>query len=118
MFQPNYVRQPLVYSYLPVIIFPFYYLFIDNQILAEITSLALQGTTLIVFGGLIFAYFKRVEKGYLLLISLFFFLLSFAVHWLFSINSEWFDAFVHLTLGVGMIAASFRFPSVIRKHKR
>lgn len=116
--QPNYARQPLAYSHLPLIIFPFYYFFIDNQILADITALALQGTILIVFGGLIIAYFKRVMKGYLLLIGLLLFLSSFAVYWLVDFESEWITASVHLTTGAGMMITSFRFPSVINKHKR
>lgn len=116
--QPDYARQPLAYSYLPVIIFPFYYYFIDNQILADITALALQGTILIVFGGLIFAYFKRVKKGYLLLLSLLLFLSSFAVYWLVEFENEWITAVVHLTMGVGMMITSFRFPTIINKHKR
>jgi len=116
--QPDYARHPVIYSYVPLIILPFYAYFVDSSILAEITFLAIQVTCLIVYSGIVIIYFKSLDKGYLLFISLLLFIGAFAVYWLIDGNQEWRLPTIHMLSGIGMIIASFKFPAVINKHKR
>ncbi|CAN5367917.1 hypothetical protein BH23BAC3_BH23BAC3_12330 [soil metagenome] len=116
--QPDYARQPVVYSYIPLIIFPFYAYFVDTHILSDITFLTLQTTCLIVFAGLSVTYFKSVENGYILFLSLIFFISAFAIYWLSNVETELILSLTHLFSGVGMIAASFKFPAIPNVNKR
>lgn len=116
--QPEYARQPVAYSYVPLIILPFYAYFIDTQILSDITFLALQATCLTVFAGLTVTYYKSLKNGYLLFIALFFFITAFTVYWLSNAERELFQSLTHLLAGVGMISASFKFPAILINNKR
>lgn len=118
MLQPDYARHPVFYSYLPLIVLPFYAYFVDSFILAEITFLTVQATCLIVYAGIVIMYFKSLDKGYLLFISLLFFIGAFAVSWLIHVDQEWRTPTIHMLSGIGMITASFKFPAIINKHKR
>lgn len=116
--QPDYARHPVVYSYVPLIILPFYAFFVDSSILSEITFLAIQVTSLIVYTGIVITYFKSLDKGYLLFISLTLFITAFAVYWLIAENQWWRLPTIHMLTGIGMIIASFKFPAIINNHKR
>jgi len=116
--QPEYARQPLAYSYVPLIIFPFYAYFIDTQILSEITILAIQVTCLIVFAGLTVTYYKTLNNGYLLFIALLFFITAFTVFWLSNADRELVQSLTHLLAGVGMIGVSFKFPAILLNNQR
>ena len=116
--QPEYARQPVAYSYVPLIILPFYAYFIDTQILSDITFLSIQATCLIVFAGLTVTYYKSLKNGYLLFIALFFFITAFTVFWLSNAERDLIQSLTHLLAGVGMISASFKFPAILTKNKR
>lgn len=116
--QPDYARQPVIYSYVPLLIAPFYAVFIDSEILAALTHAAIQGTLLVVFTGMVFMYWRTVERGYILLLSTLLFLTAFVLYWLIDQNLDYVLPIVHLLLGVGMITASFKFPAVLVQHKR
>jgi len=116
--QPDYARHSVYNSYLPLLIFPFYAYFLDSDILASITLGTIQGTLLIVFGGLTFTYYSSVKRGYLLLLALILFLAAFAVYWLPGIDQNLSIILVHLMGGTGMVAVSFKFPAVLTQHKR
>jgi len=118
LLQPEYVRQPVFYSYIPLIIFPFYAYFIDTQVLSDVTFLALQATCLIVFAGLTVTYFKTIKNGYLLFISLLFFITAFTVFWISNAERELVHSITHMLAGVGMIGASFKFPALLINNKR
>lgn len=116
--QPDYARQPVLYSYVPLLIAPFYAVFIDSDILAAITHATIQGTLLIVFIGMVFMYWRSVDKGYLLLLAALLFLSAFVLYWLVDQNLDFVLPVVHLLTGIGMITASFKFPAILIQHKR
>lgn len=116
--QPEYARYPVVYSYIPIIIFPFYAYFVDSHILSDITFLTLQSTCLIVFAGLSVTYFRSVENGYVLFLSLIFFISAFLIYWLSNVESKLILSMTHFLSGIGMVAASFKFPAIPNVNKR
>lgn len=116
--QPEYVRQPVAYSYVPLLILPFYVYFIDTQILSDITFLAIQATCLIVFGGLTIMYFNSLKNGYMLFAALFLFITAFTLFWLANAERELIYSLTHLLAGAGMISASFKFPAILINNKR
>ena len=118
LLQPQYARQPVLYSYFPVLILPFYAYFIDSEILQFITNMSVQATALLVFTGLVVAYWKSIEKGYLLFLSIAAFASAFVLKWF-----PWFDSsiilpVIHLLACVGMITSTFKFTSILTEHKR
>lgn len=116
--QPDYARHPLFYSFLPVIIFPFYTYFITSDVLASITHATLQATAMLVFSGLIFLYWKTVERGYFLLIAIICFLSAFSLYWFADSYQEIIQPTIHLLTGAGMILVCLKFPAVLIEHKR
>ena len=118
MLQPGYARHPLFYTFLPILIFPFYSYFISSDILASITHATLQGTSLLVFSGLVFQYWKTIERGYLLLVSVVFYLSAFLLFWFFDIRQDLLSPVIHLLTGAGMILTCFKFPAILIHHKR
>lgn len=116
--QPGYARHPVIYSYIPLLIFPFYAYFVDSHILSNITFLILQATCLIIFAGLSVTYFRSVENGYVLFLSLIFFISAFAIYWLSNAESELIHSLTHLLSGAGLIAASFKYPAITNVNKR
>lgn len=116
--QPDYTRQPIIYSYVPLLIAPFYAIFIDSEILAALTHAAVQGTLIVVFAGMVFMYWKSLERGYLLLLSMLLFITAFVLYWLIDQNLNYVLPVVHLLTGIGMITASFKFPEILVQHKR
>ena len=118
LIQPQYTRHPLLYTYFPIIILPFYAYFIDSETLQFITNMTLQATALFVYTGLIITYWKSVDRGYLLFLSVLAFLSAFVINWF-----PWFESSVilpatHLLTAIGMIISSFKFPSIITEQKR
>lgn len=118
LIQPQYARHPVIYSYFPLIILPFYAYFIDSEILEFITNVSLQATALIVFSGLVVSYWNTVEKGYLLFIALLAFLSAFGLYWYPNLEHPVILPVVHILAGVGMIITCFKFPSILLEHKR
>lgn len=116
--QPMYARHPILYSYIPLIVLPFYIFFIDNEVLSTITFIALQGTSLVVFGGLVAIYFQSVQQTYLLLSG--FICLTFAVLFQWMLNEEitYGYIFVHLFTGAGMVMTALTLPELIHKQIR
>jgi len=118
LFQPQYDRQPAVYSYFPLVILPFYTYFIDSETLKFITHMTLQATALLVYSGLVITYWTSINKGYYLFLSILAFAAAFMLNWF-----PWFESPVilpatHLFTAAGMIISSFKFPPVLTKHKR
>ncbi|MFO7846893.1 MAG: hypothetical protein R6V27_10050 [Balneolaceae bacterium] len=118
MLQPGYARHPLFYTFLPILIFPFYAYFVDSDILSSITQATLQGTSLLVFSGLVFQYWKTIERGYLLFVSIIFYLAAFLLYWFLDIRQELIHPVIHLLTGTGMILTCFKFPEILIQHKR
>lgn len=118
LIQPQYARHPVLYSYFPLLILPFYAYFIDNEMLEFITNAIIQATALVVYSGLVISYWKPVERGYLLFISILSFLAAFGIYWYPGLQSSYSIPIVHLLVGVGMIISSFKFPSILLEHKR
>lgn len=118
LIQPQYDRHPVIYSYFPLLIIPFYAYFIDSEILEIITNIAIQASALIVFSGLTITYWSSIEKGYLLFIAILSFLAAFGLHWYPEIESQFIMPIVHILVGVGMIISSFKFPPILLEHKR
>lgn len=116
--QPQYARHPLVYSYFPLLILPFYAYFIDSQILQFVTNLTIQSTALLVYSGLVITYWKSIDKGYLLFISIIAFAGAMILYWIPIFESQFLMPLIHLLLAIGMIISSFKFPSIITEHKR
>lgn len=116
--QPDYARQPIFYSYVPLLILPFYAIFIESNILAAITHATIQGTLLIVFIGLVFMYWRSIERGFLLLLATAFFLSAFVLYWLVDQHIDFLLPVVHLLTGIGMMITSFKFPVLLVQHKR
>jgi len=118
LLQPQHTRYPVVYSYFPLLLLPFYAYFIDSEILQFITNMTVQATALLVYVGLVITYWNSIDKGYLLFLSLLAFASAFLLKWF-----PWFDSALilpatHLLAGIGMIISSFKFPSILTKHKR
>jgi len=116
--QPDFARQPVIYSYIPLTVFPFYVFFVDSPILSDITFLSLQATCLIVFAGLSVTYLQSVRNGYVLFLSLIFFISAFAFYWLINIEHEIFLHLTYLFTGVGIISASFKYPAILTLNSR
>lgn len=116
--QPDYARQPVIYSYFPLTIIPVYAYFVDSEILEYITLASVQGASLLVYIGLVFSYWRSIEKGYLLFLSVLCFLSAFCIYWYPDFNFEYMIPITHLLTGTGMIIASFKFPLVLVNHKR
>lgn len=118
LIQPQYARHPVIYSYFPLIIIPFYAYFIDSKILEFITNISIQATALFVFSGLVISYSRTIEKGYLLYLAIIFFIAAFGLHWYPVDEHPLIQPSVHLLVGAGMIITSFKFPSILLEHKR
>jgi len=116
--QPQYARHPLVYSYFPLLILPFYAYFIDSEILQFVMNVSIQLTALLVYSGLVITYWKSIDKGYLLFISIIAFAGAMILYWTSLFESQFLMPVIHLLLGIGMIVSSFKFPSIITEHKR
>lgn len=116
--QPQYARHPVVYSYFPILIFPFYAYFIDSEILQFVTNLSIQATALLVYSGLVITYWQSIDKGYLLFISIIAFAAAMVLYWMPLIESQFLSPAIHLLIAIGMIISSFKFPSIIIEHKR
>jgi len=116
--QPQYARHPLVYSYFPLLILPFYAYFIDSEILQFVMNVSIQSTALLVYSGLVITYWKSIDKGYLLFISIIAFAGAMILYWTPLFESQFLMPVIHLLLGIGMIVSSFKFPSIITEHKR
>ncbi|WP_340103117.1 hypothetical protein [Rhodohalobacter sp. 8-1] len=118
LIQPRYARHPVIYSYFPLIIIPFYAYFIDSEILEFITNLSIQATALIIFTGLVVMYSRAVKKGYLLYLAILFYIVAFTLYWYPEFDSIIIQPMVHLFIAAGMIITSFKFPSILIEHKR
>lgn len=116
--QPDYARQPVIYSYFPIVILPFYYYFIDSEILQFVTNVTIQITALLVFAGLVIRYFTTVTKGYMLFLSLISFIAALVFEWFPWFESPLLMPVIHLLIGIGMIISSFKFPSIITENRR
>lgn len=116
--QPQYARHPLVYSYFPILILPFYAYFIDSEILQFVMNVSIQSTALLVYSGLVITYWKSIDNGYLLFISIIAFAGAMILYWIPLTENKFLTPVIHLLLGLGMIVSSFKFPSIITKHKR
>ena len=118
LLQPEHSRYPVVYSYFPLLLLPFYAYFIDSNILRYITNMTVQATALLVYTGLVFTYWNSIDKGYLLFLSLLAFISAFLLKWIPLVDSAFILPVTHLLAGAGMIISSFKFPSILIKHKR
>ena len=118
LIQPQYARQPGIYTYFPLLIIPFYAFFVDTAILQFITNVTVQATALLVYSGLVATYWKGVEKGYLLFLSIACYGAAFGIYWFADLDSHVLLSATHLLTGAGMIITSFKFPSIILQHKR
>lgn len=116
--QPQYARHPLVYSYFPILILPFYAYFIDSEILQFVMNVSIQSTALLVYSGLVITYWKSIDNGYLLFISIIAFAGAMILYWIPLTEIKFLTPVIHLLLGIGMIVSSFKFPSIITEHKR
>lgn len=116
--QPMYARYPIFYSYIPLILLPFYIFFIDNEILSSIINIALQGTSLLVFGGLIAIYIQSVQQRYLLLSGLVCFTFAILFQWMLNEEIAFGTIFVHLFTGTGMVMTALTFPVLLHNQKR
>ncbi|NBC27661.1 MAG: hypothetical protein GVY08_12425 [Bacteroidetes bacterium] len=114
--QPDYARYPVIYSYVPLLIVPFYSYFIDSALLTDIIIVAIQFTSLVVYTGLIYLYVQKVENGILLVLSVAIFFISLILYWILDI--EYARSITHFVIAIGMILTSFKFPSVITQNKR
>lgn len=118
LIQPQYSRHPAIYAYFPLTIIPFYAYFVDTAILQFITNISVQATALLVYSGLVITYWKGIEKGYLLFLSILCFGAALYTYWFLDLESSIINSATHLLIGAGMIISSFKFPSIILKHKR
>lgn len=118
LLQPDYARQPVIYSYFPLTIIPFYAYFVDSEILEFITLASVQAASILVYTGLVFSYWRSIEKGYLLFLSVLCFISAFCIYWYPDFNFEYSVPVTHLLIGLGMIVASFKFPLVLVQYKR
>lgn len=116
--QPMYARHPIFYSYIPLIVLPFYVFFIDNEVLSSITFMALQGTSLLVFGGLIAIYFQTIQQKYLLLSAFICFIFAVLFQWMLNEEITFGYICVHLFTGAGIVMTAFTFPVLLHKQKR
>lgn len=118
LIQPQYARHPVIYSYFPLIIIPFYAYFIDSEILEFIINFSIQATALFVFSGLVISYSRTIEKGYLLYLAILFFISAFGLYWYPVGENPLIQPAVHLLAGAGMIITSFKFPFILLENKR
>lgn len=116
--QPDYARQPVIYSYFPLTIIPFYAYFVDSEILEFITLASVQAASILVYTGLVISYWRSIEKGYLLFLSVLFFITAFCIYWYPDYNFEYYVPVTHLLVGLGMIVTSFKFPLILVQYKR
>lgn len=114
--QPDYARYPVIYSYVPLFIVPFYSYFIDSALLTDIVIVTIQFTSLVVYTGLIYLYVQKVENGILLVLSVAIFFISLILYWILDIKYA--RSITHFVIAIGMILTSFKFPSVIIQNKR
>lgn len=115
LFQPDHVRYPIIYSYVPILILPFYLFYIDNQSLSDLLEIILHTTGYIVFMVIIIVHHKDVKKNWLLFLSLLFFLFSIIFYWVLNVEYEWIGTFTNLLLAAGIISGSMSFPGLINK---
>jgi len=118
LIQPQYTRYSVVYSYFPILILPFYAYFIDSEMLNFITNMTLQATALFVYTDLIITYWKSVDRGYVLFLSVLAFLSAFVINWFPWLESSVNQPAIHLFSAIGMIISSLKFPSIITEQKR
>lgn len=118
LIQPQYDRHPVIYSYFPLILIPFYAYYVDSEILEFITNISIQATALLVFSALVVTYSRTIEKGYLLFLAILSFLSAFGLYWYPWFESPLIQPGVHLLVGTGMIITSFKFPSILLECKR
>lgn len=118
LIQPQYSRHPVIYSYFPLIIIPFYIYFIDSKILEFITNLSIQATAILIFSGMVALYSRSVEKGYLLYLAILFYISAFTLYWYPELDSPMITPIVHLLVAAGMMVTSFKFPFILIEHKR
>lgn len=118
LIQPQYARHPVLYSYFPILILPFYAYFIDSEILQFISNMILQATALLVYAGLVITYWKSIERGYVLFLAILAFAAAFSIHWFPWFESTMIMPATHLLVATGIIISSFKFPSIITQYKR
>jgi len=116
--QPKHLRYPIFYSLVPVILLPFYWFYIENQSLADLTMIILQTAALIVYTLLIVGHQKGLKNGWLLFISLFCFSTALLFNWALNIDYEWMSTLLNLLLSAGIITSSMSFPGLINKSSR
>lgn len=115
LFQPEYLQYPIYYSYVPILILPFYLIYIDNQSLSDLIMMILHISAYTVYTVIIFTHFNGIKNNWLLILSLLFFLTSLVFHWGLNIEYDWVNTFNNLLLSAGIITVSMSFPLLINK---
>jgi len=117
LFQPKHLRYPGAYSYVPVLIIPFYIFFIDGGILSDIILISLQVTAILVFTLILFRYQSTIEYGWILLISTFCFLTAAVLHWAVE-EDQIINITINLLLCIGILTTSMKYPQLINQNER
>lgn len=118
LFQPDHLRYPTFYSYVPILILPFYLFYIDNHSLSDLIMMILQSSAYLVYLVLIIAHQKGLKNNWLLMLSLLFFLSSFVFYWALDFSYEWTNTFIDLFVAAGILTGSMSFPGLINKASR
>lgn len=118
LFQPDHLRYPIFYSYVPILILPFYLFYIDNHSLSDLIMMILQSSAYLVYLVLIIAHQKGLKNNWLLMLSLLFFLSSFVFYWALDFSYEWTNTFIDLFVAAGILTGSMSFPGLINKASR
>lgn len=118
LFQPVHLRYPIFYSYVPILILPFYLFYIDNHSLSDLIMMILQSSAYLVYLVLIIAHQKGLKNNWLLMLSLLFFLSSFVFYWALDFSYEWTNTFIDLFVAAGILTGSMSFPGLINKASR
>ncbi len=114
LFQPKYLQYPIYYSFVPVLLLPFYLFYIDNHSLSQLIMMILQISAYIVYSVIILIHFNRV-KNWLLILSLIFFLILLVFNWGLNISYDWSSTMNNLLFAAGILSGSMSYPLLLNK---
>lgn len=118
LLKPSFVRNSIIYAFLPYLVLPVYVFLLDSESLQLLIDATLQGTALVVLLILITGYFKTVNNSWVLFIGLIFFVVAYVTYWFVTGPTEINQIIVNCSVTIGVISISMKFPQLIKENKK
>lgn len=117
LMKPLFVRNSMIYAFIPYLVLPVYIL-LDSESLQLLIDATLQGTAIIVLLIIITGYFKTISNSWILFVGLLCFTVAYLTHWFLGGPNDISRIIVNCSVTIGVISLCLKFPMLIKQNEK